>query len=410
MAGPAIARIGNSSRRAYAAVNVGAFRNIGPLSFLKNFCGLDILSTPEFAGRLAGRTISILAFRKLENVASIKLPGEKRVGRENAAKVIAACRLFAEGVDMEKEDFKEIVSKMSVLMLHSENTDLYQDLCTVGRFVEVIGRAIELSGERIKDLVVAGLLHDIGKAAGKDADREVEIGATKVHDRYKRFTVEEASVLLFAKRDSKWKTDKDGKFLLDESGNKIEYTIKGFIEEFFKGDKETTEGKAIIDVLESDLMDKFRINIEKDPISLFYNLHTYLGYALLEGKISDFAHRIMGLHHVTEKINPLDGSMLLATYKIGGLEDYDVVASCRRAIEEAKERGYWKEVVILIIADKLDAWIRRGTNDYNKAISILRGYIENNEVLSEEEKADFYSVIDTVKMISRSELIRLGLI
>ena len=337
------------------------FKNINPRDYLTKLCGFNILSSMSLSDIAASNHNQLAALNNM--------------GPERASKAIAASRLFLEGVDIEETAFDAITSKMSVLMLHSHDGALYKDLCAVADLAGDIATKLGLSLERINDLVIAGLYHDLGKAAGKDADRHVEIASTKIHDEYKRMTIEEATTRLFAKRD--------------RLTHKNE-TVGDFVNRTFK---DKAEREAIFDAL----LHGIRVTKE-DEMRTFFNLHTYFGADFLEGTASYTVLRLVALHHILELVNALDHKMMWATYAIDGYHDYDKRASVRLAIESAKDMGFWEDLVILIVADKLDAYKRRTDMSLAQASENLRAYVrkDDNKVLTEEEKKDFYRVLDKI--------------
>lgn len=242
-----------------------------------------------------------------------------------------------------------------------------------------------LSADRVKDLVIAGLVHDIGKAAGEDAQRVVEVASARLHG---SISVEEASVRLYSRRER----IKQGE------------TIGDFVRRTFKS---TLEQERILSAIKEGLRLK-----ETDEIRTFYNLHGYFSAGFLFDKVSDRIRKIVALHHILEGVNPLDENMMGVELKYSEYDGYDVNASVKRQIDKARAEGIWEDVKLLIIADKFDAYLRRGIFvTFDQALGFFHRYnVRHNNFVQDSEFDGPSKVLSAMMREGNEGLRELGII
>lgn len=372
-----IGRIGiGNSRHGYGGMN---FKCVDPQRYLKRICGFDILK-----GELSVHHLSRMMLQDLAKV--------KKMGNESASRVISASMLFVEGVDVPRANFDRMVDKLSALLLHGP--EIFYDQCYVADLAYLIGKRMGLPEGRLKNLRLAGLLHDIGKAAGEGAEhRRVEAASSKVQGSYNPpfvgITVARAFIKLFSVRD-----------VVDPEMSLHDYAHKFFL---------SSEADEILETLAGGL----KLNTGQNGISIgtFFRLHNYWSTEFLKDKIDERPWRMIAMHHILEGVNPLDPQMFPVELRMEHVEGYDVHKSVGDEVARAKkDEAFWSDVKILILADKFDALLRRTKMPFNRALERFHAIVRANHFVEETEFKKFTNAL--YKMIQERDpgLVLLGII
>jgi hypothetical protein len=328
------------------AVDVNSFKNIKPADFIRRMSGGRNLL-------LEGRTIDGLSRANYGELSSLMNGHTREVKEMKAARVIAASRLFVEGLDIGASDLTPIVNKMATLMIHGGNT--YKDVCRISDLCRLVGERMNLPRRWVDDLSLAAFLHDIGKSGGKDVPESTEIASAKI------FAV-------MAKFD--W---------VD--------TLNNFVHKFLRKDGPDSILGALAHLSLDNAHFKFDTGRNGDPFGKFIKLHTYLGDESVEGRIPEKAREIMGFHHVFQGVVGTDRALLAYECGVNGQHGMNR-DKAEKAIKSAvrgmmENENLMKAVMILTYIDQIDAHrFRTEEQDHEGARSAtFAGVSKNNRYL-----------------------------
>lgn len=236
------------------------------------------------------------------------------------------------------EDQKEIFGR--IVEMHMEENSHFSDaveiMCMVEKVFEKIG------GETEKEKVMlAALLHDIGKSGPEEADGFV------------RETIQQ----LFAK-------DAERKYGINDFANK---TVRESVEKIYPREAGKRLEALVSCGIDSDL-----------SMREFFGMHVDWTYDILKNneneKIDDAVITIASTHHILEGKNPAHIEMIP---------------------EEAKFLEIMDKYQFLTLLDKYQAFRKRSGMEHEEAIEKIKEKINSSKV-SEKEKNGYLHAIDLI--------------